>query len=160
MADRTGIEWADVPGWPGFRVTRDGQQISGPSGQVLKQRASRDGHVYVTARRGGKQRKLWVHRSVLLAFVGPCPDGQEARHLDGDPLNNSLENLAWGTREEQRADDRRHGVRRGRPQALDREKADAIRNLEGSASARAVAARFGVSHTAVLRIWRGEVWRG
>lgn len=29
-----------------------------------------------------------VHSLVLLGFAGPCPPGQESRHLDDDPLNN------------------------------------------------------------------------
>lgn len=29
-----------------------------------------------------------VHRLVMEAFVGPCPEGMEVRHLDGDASNN------------------------------------------------------------------------
>jgi hypothetical protein len=41
-----------------------------------------------------------VHRLVLQTFVGPCPEGMEARHLDGSKYNNHLSNLAWGTRQQ------------------------------------------------------------
>ena len=41
-----------------------------------------------------------VHTLVLLAFVGPCPDGYECLHGDHNPRNNSLSNLRWGTRSE------------------------------------------------------------
>lgn len=53
----------------------------------------------------------FIHRLVLEAFVGPCPKGMECRHLDGDPANNRLENLAWGTAKENSADCTRHGRR-------------------------------------------------
>jgi hypothetical protein len=46
---------------------------------------------------------------VMLAFVGPCPEGMETRHLDGDPANNHRSNLKYGTRSQQRHDDVRHG---------------------------------------------------
>jgi len=36
-----------------------------------------------------------VDHLVLLAFVGPCPEGYECRHLDGDPANNHVDNLRW-----------------------------------------------------------------
>ena len=36
---------------------------------------------------------LRVDAVVLLAFVGPCPDGCGADHVNGDPLDNRLENL-------------------------------------------------------------------
>ena len=51
-----------------------------------------------------------VHRLVLEAFVGPRPAGMECRHLDGDPANNHLENLAWGTSKENGEDMTRHGT--------------------------------------------------
>ncbi len=51
-----------------------------------------------------------IHTLVLLAFVGPCPEGMECRHLDGTRTNCALANLCWGTRAENVADQRRHGV--------------------------------------------------
>lgn len=43
----------------------------------------------------------YVHHLVLLAFVGPCPKGCEARHFpDKTRSNNSVSNLKWGTRKE------------------------------------------------------------
>jgi hypothetical protein len=50
-----------------------------------------------------------VHVLVAAAFLGPCPDGQEVRHLDGDKLNNCLDNLIYGTRSENNLDTVRHG---------------------------------------------------
>lgn len=52
---------------------------------------------------------LQVHRLVLEAFVGPCPEGLECRHLDDVKTNNHLSNLMWGTRIENRADMVRNG---------------------------------------------------
>ena len=43
------------------------------------------------------QFKVRVHILVAEAFIGPCPNGQEVRHLDDDPKNNHLNNLAYGT---------------------------------------------------------------
>jgi len=39
-----------------------------------------------------------VHRLVLEAFIGPCPDNMECCHYDDDPSNNHLSNLRWDTR--------------------------------------------------------------
>ena len=36
----------------------------------------------------GKQQTIEIHRLVLLAGDGPCPEGMESCHLDDDPLNN------------------------------------------------------------------------
>ncbi len=53
-----------------------------------------------------------VHILVLETFVCPRPPGMEARHLDGDPANNALSNLQWGTRQENLDDMNRHGTMR------------------------------------------------
>lgn len=57
-----------------------------------------------------KGRTYLVHKLVLLAFVGPCPPGQQCRHLDGNPWNNNLSNLCWGTPQENGQDKISHGT--------------------------------------------------
>lgn len=46
----------------------------------------------------------------MAAFAGPCPEGLEVRHLDGDPANNRLTNLCYGTHSENVQDSLRHGT--------------------------------------------------
>lgn len=64
------------------------------------------GHLQVRVH--GKTRL--VHRLVLEAFVGPCPPGHECCHRDGDPSNNCLDNLYWGTRSDNVRDAIQHGT--------------------------------------------------
>jgi hypothetical protein len=68
------------------------------------------GYPVVNLSMGGRCTTRRVHRLVLEAFVGPCPDGMECRHLDGIPENNLLGNLRWGTRAENQEDIARHGT--------------------------------------------------
>jgi hypothetical protein len=49
---------------------------------------------------GGKRQAKRIHRLVLEAFVGPCPDDLQANHKDGDKQNNDLTNLEWTTQSE------------------------------------------------------------
>jgi hypothetical protein len=51
-----------------------------------------------------------VHRLVLEAFVGPCPEGMVGCHNDGDPLNNRLDNLRWDTPSNNERDKWVHGT--------------------------------------------------
>lgn len=54
-----------------------------------------------------------VHHLVLEAFVGPCPSGLEASHVNGSRLDNRLENLCWETHAENMARQVAHGTRYG-----------------------------------------------
>jgi hypothetical protein len=47
---------------------------------------------------------------VALAFLAPQPGTRVVRHLDGDPANNHVSNLAWGTQSENMKDTLQHGT--------------------------------------------------
>lgn len=65
--------------------------------------------------KGGRGTTKTVHRIVLEAWVGPCPDGLEGCHNDGNAANNALSNLRWDTHANNELDKRKHGTHRGRP---------------------------------------------
>ncbi len=118
------VQFRDVPGYPAYRVGDDGSVWScwrrvGRGGgfanrlterwRRMKPGVQAKGYLYVNlcfAR--GNVRTFRVHRLVLEAFVGPCPEGMECRHLNGVRADCRLENLIWGTRAENVADRRKH----------------------------------------------------
>lgn len=104
--------WLPVPGYEGLYEVSDLGAVRGPrtGDGRLKPRPHKDGYAKVNLCRGGRQKTFLVHRLVLDAFVGPREPGQECRHLDGDPSNNRLTNLAWGTQSENELDKVRHGT--------------------------------------------------
>jgi hypothetical protein len=110
--------WKPVAGYEGIYAVSDHGRIkrvrafkNGSVGRFLRPGAcDRCGHLLVCCCSRGRKRTTQVHRLVLAAFVGPCPDGMECRHLDGNPANNRIENLCWGTRAENNADRVRHGT--------------------------------------------------
>jgi HNH endonuclease/NUMOD4 motif len=58
----------------------------------------------VTLYRDGAGKAHRVHRLVLDAFVGPCPEGMESLHANDIASDNRLSNLRWGTRSDNAAD--------------------------------------------------------
>lgn len=80
-------------------------------GRIRKQyRLKRGGYLAVSLCRNDRSVSRPVHVLVAAAFLGPRPEGQQVRHLDGDKNNCRVENLAYGTPLENHADMRRHGT--------------------------------------------------
>lgn len=63
----------------------------------------------MTLHKSGSRKSAAVHRMVLEAFVGPCPDGMQGCHWNGEPADNRVENLRWDTPRSNMADKLRHG---------------------------------------------------
>lgn len=92
--------WRPVLGFEGlYEVSDRGRVRNARSGRVLKPNTiSRYGHQQVKLCKDARHFDRLVSRLVLEAFVGSCPPGMQARHVnDPDARNNALDNLAWGT---------------------------------------------------------------
>lgn len=113
-------EWRAIPGYEGiYEVSNIGRvrsldriDIRGKRcpGRIRRLQNDPDGHRRVMLARDRVQKVAKVYRLVLLAFVGPPPEGTEALHRDGNPENDAVENLCWGTRSENMHDRVRHGT--------------------------------------------------
>ena len=120
--------WKPVEGFPGYEVSSEGKVRSfwervitsrtedgkiqdggwtlSPESHLLRPEEDSRGRQRVRLRRDGKPSALLVHRLVLEAFVGPCPEGQEGCHGPNGRTDNSLKNLSWGTREKNNGEDK------------------------------------------------------
>ena len=168
-------EWRPIPGFEGdYEVSNLGRvrtfKRPGP------QRTRREipllvgggldtwGYWQVVLAKGGKRRTAKVHHLVLEAFVGPKPPGAQCRHKDGIKTNNVLENLQWGTVQEN-ADDRvRHGHSCMEGTALSKlTRADVVRMRDqyagGGETFVGLAKKFGVSAGLVFQIVKRKAWK-
>ena len=163
MTDNT--KWKQVPGAPGYEVSVSGEVRSfrvSPAGRVLRQSDDAYGYRMVRPCVEGKSVSKKVHRLVLEAFVGPCPPGMQCRHLNGDRADNRLENLAWGTPAQNRADQRRHGTEIAgeahHAATLTAAQVAEARARAGVETVAGLAARFRVTKQTVSDAIAGRTW--
>ena len=118
---------------------------------------------FVYLRRDGLKKHCYVHRLVLEAFVGPCPEGMEACHGANGYADNSLQNLNWGTKVQNMQDKVRdqttlHGERNHRAR-LTKENVINIRELHSKGETyKQIAELHGISYKYVWQIVKHKSW--
>jgi hypothetical protein len=179
MADETQQqeqeEWRPIAGFAGYEVSnlgrvrswhRRGYKRSADSAEPphpLTPTWNRKGYGIVQLCADGTKFARYVHRLALDTFRGPKEKGQVCRHLDGNPRNNHLDNLAWGNSHENMADQERHGTRPKGAQVygsrLSAADVLAIRALPSEMRSSAIAREYGVDAGTIRRIRRGASWQ-
>ena len=124
--------WKPIPGWPyeasSFGRVRSIARVVKrriPAGLVGKPGSSRtrtipekilngrprsDGYRFVALSLGNKRWDVGINVLVCLAFRGSAPQGKpHALHWNGNRSDNRLDNLRWGSRQENYQDQVRHG---------------------------------------------------
>ncbi len=93
-----------IKGYPWYQISECGRVWSlryrNPRELKLSPNRNRGRYLQVALHRDRKQSTKKVHRLVLETFVGPCPKGMEAYHLNDNPADNRLTNLKWATHQE------------------------------------------------------------
>lgn len=164
-----------VEGFPGYRVTEDGQvqscwsrggvpRVMTDVWRTMRVCIGAYGYPILVLCRDGRKINCKLHVLMARAFLGPRPEGGQVRHLDGDKTNCRADNLSYGTHAENMADNVRHGVmargERHRHAKLTDEEARRVLSLKGSGMTSArVGAMFGMSATGIRGIWNGMTWQ-
>jgi hypothetical protein len=124
--------------------------------------------IFVSLRQDGKTYTFRLHRLVLSAFVGDAPEGMECCHNNGDPFDNRLENLRWGTHKDNMQDCVDHGRKSNPPvhmgenhprSKLSASDVQKIRSMEYRHGLFAqIANLYNISLGHASRIWKGDGW--
>lgn len=172
--------WKDIPGYEGYYqvsnlgrvrsidrevVYRDGKKCL-YKGRLLKPREDKNGYFQVGLSKLGKVKTFKVHRLVLEAFKGPCPEGMESCHKNGIKTDNIVYNLRWDTKVANQADSKRHGTnngpkgeRCGNAKLTEQDVVD-IRTeyTKGNIIQEELGKQFGVHQVTIGNIVRRETW--
>ena len=168
--------WKDVLGYEGFyevsdqgRVrslprtvpSRGGTRVS--PGRIRKLVPKSNGYLTVTLSKHGRIKCCHVHQLVMEVFIGPCPDGHEVCHYNGDKTNNNLKNLRYDTRSANRSDGKRlgrdnSGERNGHSKLTYQQVHDIRRRVAAGETQRKLASEYGVAFQTINKVVRRETW--
>lgn len=171
-----------IPSYEGvYEITRDGRvfslsrQVTGMRNgsaltttvpaRELRTQTDRYGYRVVSLSACGVTKAFGVHRLVCRTFHGEPPArGMHAAHIDGDKVNNIVENLRWATPAENNEDRRVHGVHpMGERLPHTKLTAQKVREIVTRSAAgehyQALASEYGVTGTAIRKIRSGRSWR-
>ncbi|HSW46021.1 MAG TPA: HNH endonuclease [Phycisphaerae bacterium] len=85
-----------VPGYANLYARADGVILyQTPRGLRRRMTRRHKNWLFIRMKKSGRVHELSVAGLMLEAFVGPCPPAHRTFHLNGNPLNNRLSNLAW-----------------------------------------------------------------
>lgn len=94
-------EWKDIDGYDGmYQVSSDGRVRKVSTGKIGKIIIDNRGYSKKAITKDGKTTQYSIHRLVAKAFI-PNPENKpEVNHINGNKLDNRIENLEWVTRSE------------------------------------------------------------
>lgn len=81
--------WKPVDFGTNYQVSSYGRVYNAKTAKSLAGTINEDGYVrFCLSDADGRHWNVTAHVLVMRAFAGPCPDGRQVRHLDGNPVNN------------------------------------------------------------------------
>ena len=130
---------------------------------IRKTQVDHRGYEFVLLYNGERMKRHSVHVLVARAFIDNPENKPHVNHIDGDKLNNVLENLEWATPSE----NQRHALRMGlaKPKRGDANKQTKVSDADirriremrkAGAKLQPLADMFGISMSQVGRIVRNE----
>jgi hypothetical protein len=148
-------------GLPDVFITEDGNVWR--NGKQKKVFVAKNGYLSFAMSVKNKTQIKTIHRVLMETFVGPCPNGMETLHIDGNRLNNDLKNLRWGTRKENVQDAMRHGTlligTKNNQSKFTKENLNELKNMYESGVKKGIMAlHFDVSDTTIYRIFSGKTY--
>lgn len=116
----------------------------------------------VCMRKNRKQLFKMVHILVASAFIGKRPADYEINHKDGNKSNNSVDNLEYVTRKENKEHAKRLGLYASGTEVntakLTEEKVKEIRSKFPSISQGKLSKIYGINQAHISRIIRRQAW--
>ena len=156
-----GEQWRDIEDTAGeYRISNYGRVKSfsrHDEGKILKPALHEGGRLYVNLGRGNSK---FIHVLVAKAFIPNPDDKPQVDHINGDKMNNCVNNLRWVTKIENERYSWQTGIRKTGEKhhnaKLTSEQIIYIRENPDNLMVKELAEKFGVSNGRISNIQTGK----
>lgn len=155
-----------IVGYENYEIDEYGN-IFNSNGIKMHQFLTYKNYMQISLCKNGKNKTYAVHRLLGLAYIDNPDNKPEINHIDGNRVNNIVENLEWVTHAENMQHsyrvNRRTNCGENNPNAiLTEEKVATIRSLFeiDKISRKELAIMFNINYQTVAKIIRNELWKG
>lgn len=166
--------WKDIPGYEGLyqasnkglirsldKDVWNGHAYYRVPGRIMRPKIKNSGYKELVLRKNNKAKSITLHRLICITFNGDRRDeGLIVCHKDGDPLNNSAENLYWATHKQNTQDMIDHGNstfgKKARHVKLTEK--EVLEIFHSTETQKALAEKYNVTRGAIGDIKRGDNW--
>ncbi len=157
--------WKDVIGFEGLYQVSSLGKVKNRKLLNIKPQINTHGYEYVSLYKNSLKKHYSIHRLIALHFI-PNPENKKCvNHIDGNKLNNSLNNLEWCTSSENNIHALENNLRKPRKgeystqTKLNEEGVIFIRKTKGIFTNQEMADKYDVSRSVIAQIRLYNSWK-
>jgi len=92
------LTWKTIPNYEGFYEISNTGMVRNRFEKILRSYKEGNGYMRIELNKNGSAKKHSIHRLVAGAFLGKRELPYEVNHINGNRVDNNVENLEWLTR--------------------------------------------------------------
>lgn len=145
--------WKGIPEWETlYAVNENGEVKNLKNNKLIKGDINNAGYARVCLYCKPRKQRFFRHRLVAELFLDNPDNLPEVNHIDGNKMNNNIENLEWCTRTSNEREARRTGLKEYKPYRVTFINGE-LKNYEFTSE---LAQELGITRRAVLNYLQGK----